>query len=165
MTGLYGVLDPCACSNHTVRSWHACWTSYPDPISVLCMSVDLFHILWPEVLCSVTFWLRSCACNCCMFEFCTCTCSGSPHNVLHSSSILHHYLIGHLTEDFYWQTTVISSSQSVCLSVCVFYHSSRWYESFKSQSKVLTESTRNRKQNQHWNRTKSLSLKVVTVIS
>jgi len=23
----HGVLDPCACSNHTDRAWHACWTS------------------------------------------------------------------------------------------------------------------------------------------
>ena len=35
----------------------------------------------------VTCWQWSCACNCSMF--CTCTRSGSPHNVLHSTSIIY----------------------------------------------------------------------------
>ena len=48
----HGVLTPCACSNHTDRAWHACWTSWPAPISVLCMSVDFvsYTVAWGFML-------------------------------------------------------------------------------------------------------------------
>jgi len=54
--------------------------------------------------------------------FCTCTRSGSPHNVLHSSStcILHHYLIDQFSTDKWLSFPTVS----LCVCVCVCYHSS-----------------------------------------
>ena len=70
-----------------------CWTSLcaaclyiitrPDS-QFLCTRV---YILWFSVAWgSATFWWQSNACNCSMF--CTCTQSGSPHNVMHFLVIL-----------------------------------------------------------------------------
>ena len=55
----HGVRDPCTCSNHTDRAWHACWASYkcsltmPDLLSVLqlCLSVDFVsRLFWGFML-------------------------------------------------------------------------------------------------------------------
>jgi len=47
----HGVLDLCACSNHTDRECHACWTTQPDSFFVVHnMSVHFVLILWPEIL-------------------------------------------------------------------------------------------------------------------
>ena len=64
------------------------WLTAPVLVTRATASMsECVHFVWPEVvLCSVTFWWQSCACN--RTIFCTCTSSGSPHNVMHSSS--HH---------------------------------------------------------------------------
>ena len=47
----HGVVDHCACSNHTDRAWLACWTI------LVPVSVDFIWChLWSEVLCSVILW-------------------------------------------------------------------------------------------------------------
>ena len=56
-----------------------------------------------------------------------------------------------------------SSNHCVCLCVC--FHSSERYEFFKSQSKVPTESTRCREQNNIGIELKILGSKVMTVIT
>ena len=58
----------------------------PDFQFLCCTRVNfLVYSLWPKVH-SHSAWWQSCACNWSMF--CTCTRSGSPHNVMHSSSII-----------------------------------------------------------------------------
>jgi len=56
-------------------------------------------------------------------------------------------------------------SVSVCVYLCVCYHSSERYEGFKSQSKVPTESTRCREQSNVGIELQILGSKFMTVIS
>ena len=61
-----------------------CWTSLFYAWLTVPAAMYMWCFLWYSVTWgSLTFWWQSDACNCSMF--CTCTWSGSPHNVLQSS--------------------------------------------------------------------------------
>ena len=65
------------CCSYILRSMHCLIHVFVVRVFFWCEEV---------VLCSVTFWWQSCACNCSMFFICTR--SGSPHNILHSYQFL-----------------------------------------------------------------------------
>ena len=60
-----------------------------DSLTHICVYISfhiLWHIRWPEVLCSVTCWWWSVMQLYSMF--CMCICSGSSHNVTHLSGYI-----------------------------------------------------------------------------